>query len=115
VTTDSFVKKNSDVTRRAVKSIVEAIHVIKTNPELTKRTIRKYMRLKENRDVDEAYQIIRDVSQRKPYPSSEGLKAVLDELAVRMPAAKTANLKDFVDVRFIEELDRSGYIDRLYQ
>jgi hypothetical protein len=45
----------------------------------------------------------------------EGLKAVLDELAVKMPGAKTANLKDFVDVRFIEELDRSGYIDRLYQ
>jgi NitT/TauT family transport system substrate-binding protein len=115
VTTDSFVKKNSDVTRRAMKSIIEAIHVIKTNPELSKRTIRKYMRLKENRDVDEAYQIIRDVSQRKPYPTLEGLKAVLDELAVKMPAAKTANLKDFVDVRFIEELDRSGYIDRLYQ
>ena len=115
VTTDSFVKKNSDVTRRAVKSIIDAIHVIKTNPELSKRTIRKYMRLKENRDVDEAYQIIRDVSQRKPYPSLEGLKGVLDELAVKMPAAKTANLKDFVDVRFIEEFDRSGYIDRLYQ
>jgi NitT/TauT family transport system substrate-binding protein len=115
VTTDSFVKKNSDVTRRAVKSIIEAIHVIKTNPEITKRTIRKYMRLKDNRDMDEAYQIIRDVSQRKPYPSLEGLKAVLDELAVKMPGAKTANLKDFVDVRFIEELDRSGYIDRLYQ
>jgi hypothetical protein len=88
-----------------VKSIIEAIHVIKTNPELSKRTIRKYMRLKENRDV----------SQRKPYPTSEGLKAVMDELAVKMPAAKTANPKDFVDVWFIEELDRSGYIDRLYQ
>ena len=50
VTTDSFVKKNPDVTRRAVKSIIEAIHVIKTNPELTKRTIRKYMRLKDNRE-----------------------------------------------------------------
>jgi NitT/TauT family transport system substrate-binding protein len=115
VTTDSFVKKNSDVTRRAMKSIIEAIHVIKTDPELSKRTIKKYMRLKENRDVDEAYQIIRDVSQPKPYPTLEGLKAVLDELAVKMPAAKTANPKDFVDVRFIEELDRSGYIDRLYQ
>jgi len=115
VTTDSFVKKNPDVARRAMKSIIEAIHVIKTNPELSKRTIKKYMRLRENRDVDEAYQIIRDVSQRKPYPTLEGLRAVLDELAVKMPAAKTANLKDFVDVRFIEELDRSGYIDRLYQ
>jgi hypothetical protein len=73
------------------------------------------MRIKENRDVDEAYQIIRDVTQRKPYPTQEGLKGVMDELSVKMPAAKTANLRDFMDIRFIEEFDRSGYIDRLYQ
>jgi hypothetical protein len=30
-------------------------------------------------------------------------------------AAKTANAKDFVDTRFIEELDKSGYIDGLYK
>ncbi len=45
----------------------------------------------------------------------EGLRTVLDELAPRLPAAKTANPRDFMDVRFIDELDRSGFIDRLYQ
>ena len=115
VTTDSFVKKNPDIARRVVKSIIDSIHVIKTNPELSKRTVKKYMRIKENRDVDEAYQIIRDVTQRKPYPTLDGLKGVMDELSVKMPAAKTANLRDFMDIRFIEEFDRSGYIDRLYQ
>ena len=30
---------------------------------------------------------------------------------VAFAAAKTANTKDFVDTRFIEELDRSGFID----
>ena len=115
VTTESFVKKNPDTARRVVKSIIDSIHVIKTNPELSKRTVKKYMRIKENRDVDEAYQIIRDVTQRKPYPTLDGLKGVMDELSVKMPAAKTANLLDFMDIRFIEEFDRSGYIDRLYQ
>ena len=115
VTTESFVKKNPDIARRVVKSIIDSIHVIKTNPELSKRTVKKYMRIKENRDVDEAYQIIRDVTQRKPYPTLEGLKGVMDELSVKMPAAKTANLRDFMDIRFIEEFDRTGYIDRLYQ
>jgi len=31
------------------------------------------------------------------------------------PAAKTADPRDFVDTRFLEELDRSGYIDGLYR
>jgi len=115
VTTDRFTKKNYDLTRRAVRSIIESIHVIKTNPELTKRAIRKYLRFKDERDTDEAYQIMRDILPRKPYPTVEGIKAVLDELSPKLPVAKTAQPRDFMDIRFIEELDRSGYIDRLYK
>jgi hypothetical protein len=43
------------------------------------------------------------------------IEAVLDELGPRLPAAKTAQPRDFMDIRFIEELDRSGFIDRLYK
>jgi len=98
-----------------VRSIIESIHVIKTNPELTKRAIRKYLRFKDERDTDEAYQIMRDILPRKPYPTVEGIKAVLDELSPKLPAAKTAQPRDFMDIRFIDELDRSGFIDRLYK
>jgi hypothetical protein len=89
--------------------------VIKSNPELTKRAIRKYMRFRDDRDTDEAYQIMRDVTPRKPYPTVEGIKTVLDELALKVPAARTAQPREFMDTRFIEELDRSGFIDELYK
>jgi NitT/TauT family transport system substrate-binding protein len=115
VSTERFVHTNPDLTRRAIKSIIEAIHLVKTNPELTKRAIRKYMRFKDDRDTDEAYQIIRDVTPRKPYPTVEGMKTVLDELALKVPAAKTAQPREFMDTRFIQELDRSGFIDGLYK
>ena len=115
VTTEQFVRKNPDLTRRAVKSIIESIHLVKTNPELTKRAIRKYMRFRDDRDTDEAYQIMRDVTPRKPYPTVEGIKTVLDELAAKVPAAKAAQPREFMDTRFIEELDRSGFIDGLYK
>ena len=115
VTTEQFVRKSPDLVRRAMKSIIESIHLIKSNPELTKRAIRKYMRFKDDRDTDEAYQIMRDVTPRKPYPTVEGMKAVLDELALKLPAAKTAQPREFMDTRFVEELDRSGFIDGLYK
>jgi NitT/TauT family transport system substrate-binding protein len=115
VTTEQFVRKNPDLTRRAIKSIIESIHLIKTNPDLTKRAIRKYMRFRDDRDTDEAYQIMRDVTPRKPYPTVEGIKTVLDELALKVPAAKAAQPSEFMDTRFIEELDRSGFIDALYK
>lgn len=115
VTTDRFIKRNYDLVRRSVRSVIESIQLIKSNPELTKRAIRKYMRFKDDRDTDEAYQIMRDIAPRKPYPTVEGMKAVLDELSPKLPAAKTAQPRDFMDIRFIEELDRSGFIDRLYK
>ena len=45
----------------------------------------------------------------------EGFKPIFEEAGKRLPAAKTANAKDFVDTRFLEELDKSGYIDGLYK
>jgi hypothetical protein len=52
---------------------------------------------------------------KKQYPSLEGLKTVLDELAERDPRAKSAKPEQFVDMTFIRELDQSGYIDALYK
>ena len=31
------------------------------------------------------------------------------------PAARTAKPEDFADLRFIKELDQTGYIDNLYK
>jgi len=47
--------------------------------------------------------------------NAEGVKTILDELSPKLPAAKTAQPRDFMDTRFIDELDRTGYIDRLYK
>ena len=44
----------------------------------------------------------------------EGLKTILDQLALKDPKAKAAKPQDFVDARFVEEFDKSGYIDSLY-
>lgn len=51
----------------------------------------------------------------KPCPTIDGIKTILNDLADQIPAAKTADPKEFVDTRFLEKLDKSGYIDRLYR
>ena len=115
VTSQRFMANNPDVMRRLVKSFVEGIHLIKTNPEVTKRAIGKYMRMKDQKELDESYEILDSLTQRKPYPTLEGFKNIIGELSSKIPAAKSAEPKDFVDVRFLQELDRSGYIDGLYR
>ena len=115
VTTQRYIARNPDVMRRLVKSFVEGIHLIRTNPEVTKRAIAKYMRMTDQKELDEAYEILDSLTQRKPYPTLEGFKNIIDDLSPKIPAARTADPKDFVDVRFLEELDRAGFIDGLYR
>ncbi len=115
VTTQSFIAAKPDVVRRIVKSFVEGIHLMRTNPEVSKRALTKYMKLKDEKLLDEAYQIVHGLVKIKPYPTLEGFKTILNDFSDRLPAARTANPKDFVDTRFLEELDRSGFIDALYR
>ena len=115
VTTRAHLAKSPDIARRVIKSFVEGIQLATVNPEVAKRAFRKHMRLQQERDLDDAYQILRGFMPRKPYPTLEGFKAVFAELAEQIPAAKIADPKDFVDTRFLEEFDRSGYIDGLYR
>jgi NitT/TauT family transport system substrate-binding protein len=115
VTTRAQISQSPDVVRSVVKSIIDGIQLMTVNPEVSKRAFRKYMRLQQERELDDAYQLVRGFVPRKPYPTVEGFKSVLAELAEQIPAAKSADPKDFFDIRFLDELDRSGYIDGLYR
>ena len=114
-TTQRFIAKNPDIARRVVKSVIEGIHLMRTNPAVAKRALSKRMQIKDEKEIDDTYQLLKSFVQIKPYPTLEGFKTIFEDLAKRVPAAKNANPKDFVDTRFIEELDRSGYIDGLYK
>ena len=114
-TTQKFIARNPDIVRRVVKSVIDATHLMRNNPAVPKRAIGKRLQLRDEKELEDTYQLLKGFTQVKPYPSLEGFKTVLVETAKRLPAAKNADAKDFVETRFIEEFDRSGYIDGLYR
>ena len=114
-TTQRLITKSPDMVRRVVKSIVEGVQLIRTNPALAKRAIGRYMQIKDDKVIEDSYQQLKSTAEIKPYPSAEGFKTILDDLAKKLPAARNANPREFIDARFIQELDKSGYIDGLYR
>jgi hypothetical protein len=88
---------------------------MRTNPEVAKKALSKYMRITEPKELEESYQLLKSLIPIKSSPTLEGFKTVFAELAEKVPAARTANPKDFVDTRILEEFDRSGFIDGLYK
>ena len=115
VATQRYLAKHRDIARRMVKSYVEAIHIVRTNPEVTKQAFVKYRKTKDPKQLEDAYQTLRETVKQKPYPNLESFKTIFKDVSERIPAAKTANAKDFVDTSFLEELDKAGYIDGLYR
>ncbi len=115
VTTQRQIAINRDVVKRMVKVYVDAIHIIRTNPDVSKRAFVKYRKTNDEKQLDDAYQTLREIVRPKPYPSVEGFKTIFKDVIDRIPAAKTANPKEFIEASFLEELDRSGYIDGLYK
>jgi NitT/TauT family transport system substrate-binding protein len=116
-TTRKYIRENPDTVRRYVKSHIEAVHKMWSDKEATIRALNKHMPGVEREILEKSYENVmtETLYPKKQYPSLEGLKTVLDELAERDPRAKSAKPEQFVDASFIKELDQSGYIDGLYK
>ena len=116
-TTRAFIRENPDVVRRYVRSQVEAVHRIKTDREFGIKVLAKYLSSQDKEILEQTYDDIRSDEKLAPkqYPTLEGIKNILDPLAETDPKAKAAKPEDFVEMRFIKELDDSGFIDDLYK
>ncbi|MBI2371902.1 MAG: ABC transporter substrate-binding protein [Deltaproteobacteria bacterium] len=114
-TTRSFIQRNPEAVRRFVRGIVLGIHFYKTRKAESMRTIGKYMKLTDQDALEDAYRVYsQGIVARKPYPSPTGFEHFLKDLAQEDPRARGMRPEQFMDVRFLRELDESGFIDRLY-
>src|SRR5215468_232357 len=116
-TTRTFIRESPDIVRRYIRSQIEAIHRIKTDRETAIRVLAKYQALQDKEILERTYDDIStdDRLPPKQYPTLEGLKSILESLAPTDLKAKAAKPEDFVDMRFIRELDENGFIDDLYK
>lgn len=117
-TTRRFIRGNTDTVRRYVKAQIEAVHRLKTDRETGIKVLAKYMRGITDREIlEKSYDIAvaGNMLPPKQYPTLEGIKLILDTFAEKDPRARNANPEDFVDMRFVKELDESGFVDNLYK
>jgi NitT/TauT family transport system substrate-binding protein len=116
-TTRRFIRESPDIVRRYVKSQIEAVHRIKTDRVTGMSVLMKYLGSLDKEILERTYDRTSADEKLSPkqYPSLEGIRNILEALAEKDPKAKAAKPEDFVDMRFIKELDESGFIDELYK
>ena len=114
-TTDRFIREEPETVMSFVRAFVEGVAYYKTHKAESVQMIREFLRVNDTAVAEEAYDYFARITPAKPYPIIEGIRTVLDEIALTDPSAKNAKPEQFVDSSFIAKLDKSGYIDRLYK
>ena len=116
-TTRRFIRDQRETVSQFMRSLTEAVHRFKTDKAGSLRIMQQYTKTRETEVLEETYRVyaIRYLP-RAPYPTLNGVKTILDSFAETiMPEARGVGPEAFVDVSFVQELEKSGWIARLYQ
>jgi NitT/TauT family transport system substrate-binding protein len=113
-TTKRYINDHQDVVTRYVKSIAEAVAFEIQNPEPSKQVLAKYVQITDPNVAKEAFDEVVPYLKKNPAPDTKAVQAALEELSASVPQAGSADPASFIDARFTDELDASGFIKSLY-
>ena len=108
-TSRSYISANEDVVRRVVRSYAEGVYLFKTNKAMALKMIQNQLKVKDVDIQEDTYNQFRQYLQYPPYVSRKAMEAVIADVAEKEPAAKSAKPDDFIDMRFVAELEKDGF------
>jgi NitT/TauT family transport system substrate-binding protein len=115
ITRNTFLKEKRHTVSRFLRAYVEGVHFFLTRKEETLNILSRFYRTTDRGWLEHIYRSHQQHQiGRKPYPDWEAVQATLDMMAPDEPDVKKLRPKDLFDLSILEELDRSGFIDKLY-
>jgi hypothetical protein len=110
-----LIAANRELVSQFVQASVETIALFKTEPDVVVPLLQRYLQIDDRKSVEQVLAYYAPLFQSNPRPTFaseiEPLRAIV---ARKCPAASTIRPEDLADASFVEELDRTGYIARLY-
>jgi hypothetical protein len=112
----SLIRNKPDSIDRFMRAYVRGVHRARTAREFAIKTLAKYTTVTDPVLLGKTYDFyVGKVVEPAPYVNMTGLQNALDDLARSVPAAKTAKPEQFVDMRFLERVEKSGLLKELYK
>ncbi len=115
VTRRKNIVEDRDTVMRMVRAHVEGIAYFKNNKEFSMKVLSKQLRINDRETLENSYETFKQDFISVPYPITKGLEATYDYVAQTRPEIRNRKPEEFVDPSFIAELDKSGFIKKLYE
>jgi NitT/TauT family transport system substrate-binding protein len=113
VTNRTYLKNNADAVKRFMMAMATAVHAYKTNPDIAIPLTQEFLKVKETADTKAAYEAYVKIYPNDLRPSLAGMQLVLDEIALKVPKAKSMNPAQLVDTSVLDALQKEGFFAKL--
>jgi ABC-type nitrate/sulfonate/bicarbonate transport system substrate-binding protein len=114
VTAGKLIRERPKTVEGMVKALADAVHFFKTNKKESIRIMAKYTRGATPKVLEGSWDAYSELLEEDLQPTLEGLSDTLAVQAAWDPKAGKAKAQDMVDLRFVNNLEKSGFFDRLY-
>ncbi len=111
--TKDYMKGQRDNVRRFLQAYLEGIKIARADAGLAKEMIGKYTKTTDRDELDDAYKTFVAGWEKVPIVPTAAVQTMLN--FATHPAAKTAKAESFIDNSAVIDLEKSGFIDRLYK
>ncbi len=119
VASRQYIAKRRDTLLRFLKGFIEAVRDIKTDKELAIAVLAKHLRMDPKKDreaLEDSFQeVVIEQMLKIPNPNLEAVKMGIELLGKERPAKVSGDPKDYVDMRLMAELEKSGFIRSVYK
>jgi len=112
-TTDRFIRENPQGVKNFLKGFIEGVRYAGTYKDETKKLIAKYLKVGDAELLEATYQSYVQVTDYSGYAKLDGVQNAMDEVAQRVAVVKTKKPEDFVNTRFLKELEKEGFFKSL--
>ena len=114
-TTRKLIASSRDLVMRTVRGYIETIHAFKTQPDVFVPVLQRFLNISDRKVVEDLHKFYVPLFPQAPRVAlAGGLQSVRDTFSKKYPAAQKLQESDIVDSSFIDELEQSGFIQRLY-
>ena len=113
-TTKAYLQKNRETVKKVVSAHIEAVHFVKTRKDESKKIMAKYARTNNEDYLEAAYTASAKLYDVVPLVTRPGVDVQIKEATSRKPGAQL-RFEDMVDESIVKELDKSGFIDKVYK
>ena len=112
-TTRNYLARQRETVKKVMMAHIEAVHFVKTRKDESKKIMAKYARTNNEDYLEAAYTASAKLYDVVPLVTRPGVEAQIKEATGRKPGAQL-RFEDLVDESIVRELDKSGFIEKLY-